>query len=133
MSLSISQSAVTAKELINKIFSFKSMVFKDSSEYEKPTNSEDLTLAGATGSIRAYNKDGVIRIMGAYTGWTSGAIATLSEDFRPFTNTTLNDVLITPAGAITPQTDANSNFSGDYFNDAGLTGFEELPAWFLLL
>ena len=67
-----------------------------------------------TGSITAFRQDGgLVTITGAFSGWTSGAIATLSEAFRPKVDTTIDGVLIATTGAITPTT-ADGDFSGSY-------------------
>ncbi len=113
MSFKIEREDDTTRSLLNILNSIKSMAFQAAEDFIKVGISEDLTVSGATGAIRAYKTDDVVKVVGVYVGWSSGAIATLSTDYRPTATVVFGDVSIATSGAITPTT-AASNFSGEF-------------------
>ena len=77
------------------------------------TLSESPTVS-VTGTITVFKQvGGLITLTGEFSGWTSGAIATLSEAFRPTVDVVIGTTTISTTGTITP-TVASERLSGNY-------------------
>lgn len=66
------------------------------------------------GTITAFRQGNLVTVNGSFSGWASGVIAVLSEEFRPIVDQLVQGITISTAGSITPSSSSVDGFTISY-------------------